>query len=155
MEISSWFIIVPFCLASLLTGIVQSLGTKWGLFKHYWIVVKLILTIGATILLLLHLQPISLLAGMAAETKFSNIELPGLRMQIIADAGAAFLVLLGITTISVYKPWGRIQYVLQKNYKQEIQTLKTTNKKPLGKYMLMGLVGLILLFIIMHLLGGM
>lgn len=77
MEIMSWFIIVPFCLASLLTGIVQSPGTKWGLFKHYWIVVKLILTIGATILLLLHLQPISLLAGMAAETKFSNIELPG------------------------------------------------------------------------------
>ncbi len=50
MEMSAWFVIVPFCLASLFTGLIQALGTKWGLFKHYWIVVKLFLTI-------LHLLP--------------------------------------------------------------------------------------------------
>ena len=36
-------------LATLLTGIVLSLGTKWGLLKHYWIVAKLLLTVGVTL----------------------------------------------------------------------------------------------------------
>src|SRR5258708_37284781 len=70
MELSGWFVIVPCCLASLFTGIVQSLGTKWGLFKHYWILAKLLLTIFATIGLLLHMKPVSYLAGLASETAF-------------------------------------------------------------------------------------
>ena len=30
MGLTTWFVIVPLALASLLTGIVSSLGTKWG-----------------------------------------------------------------------------------------------------------------------------
>ena len=52
MELIGWFVIVPFSLASLLTGLVQSLGTQWGLFRHYWILVKFLLTTGATVVLL-------------------------------------------------------------------------------------------------------
>lgn len=36
MDLIGWFVIVPLSLASLLTGLVQSLGTRWGLFRHYW-----------------------------------------------------------------------------------------------------------------------
>ena len=39
-----WFVIVPASLASLLTGLVQSLGTEWGLFRHYWVSAKFLLT---------------------------------------------------------------------------------------------------------------
>ena len=35
MEVTGWFAIVPLTLASLLTGLVMSLGTPWGLFRHY------------------------------------------------------------------------------------------------------------------------
>src|SRR5215207_577011 len=49
MELIARFVIVPLNLASLLTGLVQSLGTKWGLFRHYWILVKLLITILSTI----------------------------------------------------------------------------------------------------------
>lgn len=35
MESIGWFVLVPLSLASLLTGLVQSLGTRWGLFRHY------------------------------------------------------------------------------------------------------------------------
>src|SRR3990170_4099331 len=66
MELTGWFVIVPLSLASLLTGLVQSLGTEWGLFRHYWILVKLLITILATIVLLVHMQPISHMAGVAA-----------------------------------------------------------------------------------------
>ena len=86
---------------------VQALGTPWGLLKHYWVLVKLVLTLGAT-LVLLHMQPISYLAEVAAKTNLSATELRGLRIQLIADAAAALVVLLTSTAISVYKPWGRI-----------------------------------------------
>ncbi|HEY5922594.1 MAG TPA: hypothetical protein VIV11_13025, partial [Kofleriaceae bacterium] len=52
MSLIGWFAIVPFSLAAMLTGLVQSLGTEWGLFRHYWILVKLVLaTIGTVVLL--------------------------------------------------------------------------------------------------------
>src|SRR5262245_23907885 len=56
MELITWFIIVPSALASLLTGLVVSLGSALGLFRHYWVVAKLLITIIATILLLMHTQ---------------------------------------------------------------------------------------------------
>src|SRR5882724_5221535 len=47
MEFIGWFVIVPFSLAALLSGLIQSLGTHWGLFRHWWILAKLVLTIFA------------------------------------------------------------------------------------------------------------
>jgi hypothetical protein len=156
MEISGWFVIVPFCIISLLTGIAQSLGTKWGLFKHYWIIVKFFLTVAITILLLLHMQPISNLAELAANPAFSNNEQPGLRIQMIADAGAALLVLLAITTISVYKPWGRTRYGLVASSKQYTAILHSGKAtwKSWKFYILVGSIILVLLFLIKHLMGG-
>jgi hypothetical protein len=110
MELTGWFVIVPLSFASQLTGIIQSLGTQWGLFQHYWILLKLLLTIFATIVLLLHMQPTSHLAGVAAQTALSSADLRGLRIQLVADAGAALLVLLVATTLAVYKPRGITAY---------------------------------------------
>ena len=36
-----------------MSGLVQSLGTEWGLFRYYWIVAKLSLTVVATMVLML------------------------------------------------------------------------------------------------------
>ncbi len=155
MELSAWFVIVLFCVASLCTGIVQAFGTKWGLFKHYWIVVKLVLTIVATIVLLLHMQPISFLASVAEDASFSNTQEASLRIQLIADAGAAILVLLAITTISVYKPWGKIKPGLRTNQEQyDVADNKKPIKKSFGFYMLVAIAILILVVIIRHLFGG-
>jgi hypothetical protein len=59
MESIGWFVIVPLCFASLLTGLVMPLGTAWGLFRHYWVVAKLLIAIVATILLLVHAEPLA------------------------------------------------------------------------------------------------
>jgi hypothetical protein len=110
MELTGWYVIVPLCLFSLLTGLVQSRGTTWGLFQHYWVLVKFLMTMIATVVLLAHMRPISHVAGVAAETTLSYDDLRGLRIQIVADAGAALLVLLVATTLSVYKPRGMTRY---------------------------------------------
>lgn len=56
------YVIVPFSVACLLTGLVQSLGTVWGLLRHYWVIAKLLITVAATVLLLVHMQPVGHLA---------------------------------------------------------------------------------------------
>lgn len=43
MDMIGWFVIVPLSLASLVTGVIQSLGTTWGLFRHYWVLFKLLM----------------------------------------------------------------------------------------------------------------
>jgi hypothetical protein len=116
MELTGWLVIVPLSLASLLTGLVQSLGTTWGLFRHYWVVVKLLITVLATILLLVHMQPVGHLARVVAETTLASGELAGLRLQLVADAGAALLALLVATALSVYKPRGMTPYGRRKQF---------------------------------------
>ncbi len=154
MELSGWFVILPFCLASLFTGIIQALGTKWGLFKHYWIIVKLILTIASTIVLLLHMKPISYLAGLATQNAFTINEHFTLRLQLIADAGAALLVLLVITTISIYKPWGKVQSISNnKEFNMQPQG-KTPLRKSWKLYLWVVLIILVVLFMIKHLAEG-
>ena len=148
MDLIAWFVILPFCLCSLLTGVTQSLFTHWGLFKHWWIVVKFILTLIATIVLLVHMQPISYLAKIASDSPLSLSELSALRIRLIADAGAAMLVLIVTTTISVYKPWGKVQFVIT------VPKFRPTTKKPLGVYLLIAFLAILALFIIVHLLDG-
>ena len=155
MDISAWYVIVPFSLASLLTGLVQAFVTKWGLFKHYWIVIKLFLTIVMTILLLLHMQPISYLASVATEPSFSNSQYAKQIIDMIIKAGLAVLVLVAITTISVYKPWGKIKRYQNANEKQFVlQNKNIKSKKSWTFYLLIGLGLLILFVIIKHLSGG-
>lgn len=110
MELIAWFVIVPLSLASPLTGLVMSLGTVWGLFRHYWVLIKFLITIPATILLWVHLRPVGHLAGVVAERTLSHGDLAGLRIQLVADAGAAVLVLFVATTLSIYKPRGLTKY---------------------------------------------
>ena len=41
--------VVPvLALLALVTGIVSSLFTKWGLFRYYWVLIKLVITVAAT-----------------------------------------------------------------------------------------------------------
>ena len=110
MESISWLVIVPLSLASLVTGIAQALGTPWGLFRHYWVVIKLLMTVLATAVLLLHLQPIRWMSGVDASTILSSQEVRDVRLQLVIDASAAVLVLLVATTLSIYKPRGQTRY---------------------------------------------
>ncbi|MEV6329175.1 hypothetical protein [Streptomyces sp. NPDC051909] len=110
MDVTGWYVIVPLCLASLVTGVVSSLGTTWGLLRHYWITVKLAITVLATGALLLHLPPISRVATAAAAPGWTGADLVDLRTRLVVQSGAALLVLLGATALSVYKPQGRTRH---------------------------------------------
>jgi hypothetical protein len=118
MDLTAWYVIVPLCLASVLTGLVSSLSTTWGLFRHYWVLLKILITIPSSLMLLVHMQPISYIAGVAAKTPLSITDLNGLKIQLVVEAGAALLVLLVATALSVYKPKGMTRYGWRKQQEQ-------------------------------------
>ncbi|HYT69137.1 MAG TPA: hypothetical protein VEL51_22130 [Vicinamibacterales bacterium] len=156
MHLITWFVIVPFSLAGFLTGLVQSLGTPWGLFRHYWVVTKLLLTTLATIILLVHTQPIDRVAAVAAVTTLSTSDLWQVRLQLVGDASAALFVLFVTTTLSVYKPWGMTAYGLRKQEETMSAWRPATSRRaaPAGRYVLFGIIGFVLLLILIHLAGG-
>ena len=56
-------------LESLLTGIVMSLGTAWGLFRHYWVLFKLLMTVFATVILLIYMRTFRTMAAAALNSQ--------------------------------------------------------------------------------------
>lgn len=107
MEIVAAYLLVPLSLASLLTGLMQSLGTKWGLFRHYWVVAKLVINVTASVVLLMYLQTLASLADQA--TSAAPVE--GLRSASpVLHAGAALALLVVAAVLSVFKPRGLTRY---------------------------------------------
>ena len=154
MHLITWFVIVPFSLASLLTGLVQALGTPWGLFRHYWIVVKLGLTVIATIILLAHTQPIGQVAALASQTVLVSADLRDLRIQLIADAGAALVALLVATTLSVYKPWGPTPIGARYESRARKVNAVFTGTSSWTWFWLAGVIVALATFLYVHLAGG-
>jgi hypothetical protein len=108
----TYFAIVPLAFASLVSGIVQSLGTPWGLIRHYWIVFKLVIAVVATIVLLAYTQTVEYLADVAAA---SGADMADLRSPtFVLHSSAALLLLLAATVLAVYKPRGVTAYGLRK-----------------------------------------
>ncbi len=110
LELLGWYVLVPLSLASLLTGLVSSLGTTWGLFRHYWVVAKLVINVFASIVLLMYMQSLGYLADLAVQSSSSG-DLTGLRSSSpVLHAGGALLLLLLATVLGLYKPRGITRY---------------------------------------------
>lgn len=110
MQLATRDMIIPLCLASLATGAVASLTSRWGLVRHYWVAVKLVVTLGATLVLFVHARPIAMLAELAARSDLSPGDHRAIRGQLVADAAAALGVLIVATVLGVYKPRGVTRY---------------------------------------------
>jgi hypothetical protein len=117
MELIAWYVIVPLAFASLLTGLVMSLGTKWGLLRHYWVLISFLLTIIATVVLLVETQTISYFADIAADPTTSSDDLRALGNTLVHSVGGT-VVLLVILVLNVYKPRGMTPYGWRKEQEE-------------------------------------
>lgn len=108
MEPVAWYVLVPLALMSLVIGVIQSLGTTWGLFRHYWVLIKLVMTVLATAVLLMYTKTVGVLADLAAD--------PGVGLGAVRNpspmlhAALALPLLLAATVLAVYKPRGVTGY---------------------------------------------
>ena len=115
MELSGWYVIVPLACLAFLTGLVLSLGTHWGLFKHYWVVIALVLTTLSLIILVLHMPSVSTVASLARTA--DNDAASRLGGDVLHPA-VGLLVLIVITVLNVHKPRGLTPYGQRKQSKE-------------------------------------
>jgi hypothetical protein len=111
LALVGWWALVPLSLLSLVTGLVQSLGTRWGLLRHYWVVVKLVLNLIATGVLLLYTQTLDTVADAARHASTDTLSSGGLvDASPLVHSLAALALLLGAIVLSIYKPTGLTGY---------------------------------------------
>jgi hypothetical protein len=150
MDLIGRWVLVPLSLGALASGIVQSIGTKWGLLRHYWVLVKLLLTVAATAVLLLHqFTAVEEAARVAMQTA---VEVSGpLRrfgIQLFADAGLAAVVLTIITVIAVYKPWGLTPFAKAVPAAQAVRPQRWSLRLLVG-----AIIAFVVAFVTLHLSG--
>jgi signal transduction histidine kinase len=103
MESIGLLVLVPFSIASLVTGLVQSLGTQWGLARHYWVLAKLVINVVASVIVLMYTQTLAALAEMAsAWADVSALQSP----SPVLHAAAGLVLLVAAVALSVLKPRG-------------------------------------------------
>ena len=158
MDLISRLIIIPMCFAALVTGLLQALATPWGLFRYYWIVLKFGLAIFATFALLVHqfgamAEAAKRVSGAATETLFSA-DFGPLKTELVRAPSLGILLLLVVTTLGVYKPWGLTRYGQRKQQERRKVQHQPGYKTPLGVRIFYAVIGvLVLLFVVLHLTG--
>ncbi|MGW1373309.1 DUF2269 domain-containing protein [Streptomyces sp. NPDC002446] len=101
MKIFGDWLLLPIALGSLVSGLVLSLGTRWGLARHRWVFIKFWLTVVTVLLSVFSLRPgINRLAAEAA----AGTATPDINLVVAPSVATA--TYLFITAISVLKPWG-------------------------------------------------
>ena len=121
MEPAARLILLPLAYASLITGLIQSLGTTWGLFRHYWVLFKLVINVIATVILTSYMATFRHMAGVAAGP---NADLSAVRnASPVLHATLALFVLLVATVLAIYKPRGVTPYGWRKQ--REARTVET------------------------------
>ncbi|MEV5694775.1 DUF2269 domain-containing protein [Micromonospora globbae] len=108
MDLSVRFAIVPLAVVALLSGVVSSLASHWGLVRHWWVLIKLALVAVATVVLLLQLQPVAALAdaAVASSSVAGEGQWRAAVVSLVVHAIGGLLVLLAATVLAVYKPRG-------------------------------------------------
>lgn len=160
MAPAAWFVLVPLAHASLLSGIVLSMGTSWGLFRHYWVVLKLGITVFATVILLIYMGTFRQMAGVAADPV---MDLAAVRnASPIVHAVLALALLLAATVLGVYKPFGMTAYGIRR-LDERRRFVLSSRESPVGLdartptwvYLAGAIaIALALLVIISHLMGA-
>jgi hypothetical protein len=108
MAPAAWFVLVPLAHASLISGVALSLGTPWGLIRHYWVVLKLMITAFSTVILLIYMGTFRHMAGVAAD--------PILELDVVRNPSPlvhsvlALILLVAASILGVYKPFGMTPY---------------------------------------------
>ena len=108
MAPAAWFVLVPLAHTALFSGIALALGTPWGLIRHYWVALKLVITVFSTVILLIYMGTFRQMAGVAADPV---VELGLVRNPSpLLHAILALALLLAATVLAIYKPFRMTPY---------------------------------------------
>jgi hypothetical protein len=157
MASAAWFVLVPLAHAALISGVALSLGTPWGLFRHYWVVLKLAITLFATVILLIYMGTFREMAGVAADP---IVELGLVRNPSpLVHSVLALVLLVAATILGIYKPFGMTPYGRRSDVVQPCAVPVASPARPSTFWWpyLFGVlvIAIVVLFLILHLTGAM
>lgn len=115
MELIGWYVIVPLAVASFLTGLLMALGTKWGLFRHYWVSISFFLTLFAAVVLILHMPTVAATAEVA---RTADIEVLRTLGGDLHHPAVGLVILLVVQVLNLYKPKGLTRYGWRKQQEE-------------------------------------
>ena len=107
MDLIGWWVIVPLASGSLVTGLVLALGTKWGLFRYYWVAISFALTVFGTLVLIFHMPTVSSTAASAQRLEGKALETLG---GDLFHPAVGLVVLLVVQVLNIFKPPGLTRY---------------------------------------------
>ena len=114
MEVAGWFALdLPLATATVLTGLLLALATRWGLLRYYWVLISFTLTCFAAIVLVVHMPSVSAAAEVARRADGSQLrELGGELFARPLD----LLILVAVLVLNVYKPPGLTRFGWRKQH---------------------------------------
>lgn len=157
MAPAAWLVLVPLAHATLFSGLALSLGTPWGFFRHYWVVLKLAITVFETVILMIYMGTFRQMAGIAADPV---VELGLVRNPSpLVHSILALILLVSATVLGIYKPFGMTAYgqhctVVQRPAVPSV-TASATAISWWPYFWGALLLVIVTLFVIMHLTGSM
>ena len=98
---------IPLGTAMLLTGLVVSLRTKWGVIRYRWVLTKLV--VSTLVLILAPMLSVPRVTDAISQLR-AGTELGTTPWEIVTISGAVVATLTAITAISAFKPWGRTRW---------------------------------------------
>ena len=131
MNSVDWFVIVPLAYLALATGLVMSLATPWGIFRHWWVVFSLLLTLAAVFVLTEYSLSLSAMAAVASKATLSHSDL-----GMLKDPGHAvhnlggIVVLLVVAVLNTYKPQGVTPHGWRKQQERRVAATRRRKRRP-------------------------
>uniref|UniRef100_UPI001583B09B hypothetical protein n=1 Tax=Candidatus Frankia nodulisporulans TaxID=2060052 RepID=UPI001583B09B len=96
---------IPLALLTLITGVVLSVKTRWGLLRHWWIVVKLSITVVAVISGGAVIR--TLIVASVKHSATAAAGYPAQTVALVVCGTVMNLLFITATVLSTTKPWGR------------------------------------------------
>lgn len=103
MEIIGWFVIVPLGIVAFTSGVFLAVWTRWGLFRHYWVVFSLALTGFALAVLLEHMPGVTDTADIAHTADDRTVASLG---GDVVHPAIGTVILVVVLVLNLYKPKG-------------------------------------------------
>jgi hypothetical protein len=101
----------PLSLGILVTGLILGLGTRWGLVRYWWVLIKLLLSLVMTVLVFVSLVPavrgIAVLSTTTLSADAIRASLGAIPTMLLFPPTVSLFMLSVATFLSIFKPWQR------------------------------------------------
>lgn len=95
-------LVIPLAFTTLVGGVLVSVATPWGLVRHWWVLVKLVLTVAVIIF---STFGIGVWVYQSIDASAGGGESP-VAIRLVQGAGANIVAFVFMSFVSFVKPWG-------------------------------------------------